>query len=65
MCGRGDKVFAFGENSHALRLACKPADLRAVKPNLHCCKATTNLENATHKHKEKAPEMGAFSLWSN
>jgi hypothetical protein len=19
---------------------------------------------ATHKHKEKAPEMGAFSLWS-
>jgi len=36
--GRGDKVFAFGEDSRALRLPCKPADLRAVKPNLRCYK---------------------------
>ena len=53
-------MFAFGEDSRALRLSCKPADLRAVKPNLRCCKATTKLENATHKHKEKGRRKGVL-----
>ena len=55
-------MFAFGEDSRALRLPCKPADLRAVKPNLHCCKATTKPKMPRTSKKEEPPH-GRFFLF--
>ena len=41
---RGDKVFAFGEDSHALRLTSELVDLRAVNANLQLLRNQVELE---------------------
>ena len=58
--GRGDKIFAFGEDSRALRLPCKPAGYRAVKPNLHCCKATIKPKMPRTSIKRRHPKWVPF-----
>ena len=48
------------ENSRALRLTSELVDLRAVKPNLRCCKATTKAKKPRTSTKKRPPQGRSF-----